>query len=55
MDGDQVKDSTSKTKENTNNKSTEPLGLTTKVALEILQRDIKRVLQEYEEDCRKNK
>ncbi|XP_076621551.1 transmembrane protein 94-like protein l(2)k05819 isoform X4 [Colletes latitarsis] len=55
MDGDQVKDNASKTTENTNNKSAEPLGLTTKSALETLQRDIKRVLQEYKEDYRKNK
>ncbi|XP_053975201.1 transmembrane protein 94 isoform X2 [Hylaeus volcanicus] len=55
MDSDQAKDNTSKTKENTNNKSAEPLGLTTKIALETLQRDIKRVLQEYEEDYRKHK
>ncbi|XP_053996554.1 transmembrane protein 94 isoform X3 [Hylaeus anthracinus] len=55
MDSDQAKDNTSKTKEKTNNKSAEPLGLTTKIALETLQRDIKRVLQEYEEDYRKHK
>ncbi|XP_076391108.1 transmembrane protein 94-like protein l(2)k05819 isoform X1 [Megachile rotundata] len=55
MDGDGVKDNTSKTSENPNNKFEEPLGLTTNVALETLQRDIKRVLQEYEEDCRRNK
>nr|XP_012144918.1 PREDICTED: uncharacterized protein KIAA0195 isoform X3 [Megachile rotundata] len=55
MDGDGVKDNTSKTSENPNNKFEEPLGLTTNIALETLQRDIKRVLQEYEEDCRRNK
>nr|XP_031837359.1 transmembrane protein 94 isoform X1 [Nomia melanderi]XP_031837360.1 transmembrane protein 94 isoform X1 [Nomia melanderi]XP_031837361.1 transmembrane protein 94 isoform X1 [Nomia melanderi]XP_031837362.1 transmembrane protein 94 isoform X1 [Nomia melanderi]XP_031837363.1 transmembrane protein 94 isoform X1 [Nomia melanderi] len=55
MVGDQAKDHSSKTSENTNNKFTESLGLTTRIALETLQRDIKRVLQEYEEDCRRNK
>ncbi|XP_076235188.1 transmembrane protein 94-like protein l(2)k05819 isoform X2 [Calliopsis andreniformis] len=55
MDGDQVKDTTLKTSENANNKPVESLGLTTRIALETLQRDIKRVLQEYEEDCKRNK
>lgn len=31
------------------------LGLTTKVALDTLHRDVGRVLQEYEEDHRRNK
>lgn len=31
------------------------LGLTTAEALEILKRDINRVVEEYEKDCRKNK
>lgn len=33
----------------------ENLGLTTGEALEILKRDINRVIEEYEKDCRKNK
>lgn len=33
----------------------ENLGLTTSQALEILQKDIKRVIEEYEKDNRKNK
>ncbi|XP_068983961.1 transmembrane protein 94 isoform X1 [Bombus flavifrons] len=55
MDGDRAKDNTSKPSENVKNKSTEPLGLSTKIALETLQRDIRRVLQEYEEEYRRNK
>ncbi|CAK9816936.1 Transmembrane protein 94 [Anthophora quadrimaculata] len=55
MDGDQAKDNTSKPTENPNNKSEEPLGLSTEIALETLECDIKRVLQEYEEDYRRNK
>lgn len=31
------------------------LGLTTTVALDTLHRDVRRVLQEYEEDRRRNK
>lgn len=33
----------------------ENLGLTTSAALQILKDDIKRVLDEFEEECRKNK
>lgn len=55
MDSDRTKDNSSKTSENLNNKPMEPLGLATRVALEILQRDIKRVLQEYEEEYKRNK
>ncbi|CAL7933066.1 unnamed protein product [Xylocopa violacea] len=55
MDGNQAKDGTSKLRENANDRSEEPLGLSTKVALETLQRDIRRVLEEYEEDFKKNK
>lgn len=55
MDGDRAKDNASKTSENPNNKFEEPLGLSTNTALETLQRDIKRVLQEYEEECKRNK
>lgn len=51
MEGDQAK----KTDENSKSEPKESLGLTTSAALEILQRDIKRVLDEYEEECRKNK
>ncbi|XP_029032729.1 transmembrane protein 94 isoform X6 [Osmia bicornis bicornis] len=55
MDSDRAKDNASKTSENPNNKFEEPLGLSTNTALETLQRDIKRVLQEYEEECKRNK
>lgn len=55
MDGDQGKDSPSKPTENINTKSAKPLGLSTRIALEILQRDVKRVLQEYEEEYKRNK
>ncbi|XP_026670235.1 transmembrane protein 94 isoform X5 [Ceratina calcarata] len=55
MDSDHAKDSTSKLSGNTNNKSEEILGLSTREALETLQRDIRRVLFEYEEECRRNK
>ncbi|XP_033214958.1 transmembrane protein 94 isoform X2 [Belonocnema kinseyi] len=51
MEGDQAK----KADENSKTEPKESLGLTTSAALEILQRDIKRVLDEYEEECRKNK
>lgn len=36
-------------------KPKEILGLTTRAALDTLHRDVKHVLQEYEEDHRKNK
>lgn len=55
MDGDQEKDTPSKPTENINTKSAKPLGLSTRIALEILQRDVKRVLQEYEEEYKRNK
>lgn len=55
MDGDQGKDTPSKPTENINTKSAKPLGLSTRIALEILQRDVKRVLQEYEEEYKRNK
>ncbi|XP_051174017.1 transmembrane protein 94 isoform X2 [Leptopilina boulardi] len=38
-----------------NMSANENLGLTTSAALQILKRDIKRVLDEFEEECRKNK
>ena len=41
--------------EKSKSESKESLGLTTSAALKILQRDIKRVLDEYEEECKKNK
>lgn len=41
--------------ENSKSGSKESLGLTTSAALQIMKRDIKRVLDEYEEECRKNK
>ncbi|KAK9307442.1 hypothetical protein QLX08_002248 [Tetragonisca angustula] len=53
MDGGRAKGS-SKPNENIN-KSEEPLGLNTKIALETLQRDVRRVLQEYEGEYRRNK
>lgn len=55
MDGDQGRENASKTSENAHNKSPRQLGLTTRVALETLQRDIKRVSQDYEEMCKRNK
>lgn len=54
MDGGRAKGS-SKPNENITNKSEEPLGLSTRIALETLQRDVKRVLQEYEEEYKRNK
>lgn len=33
----------------------ENLGLTTTESLEILQRDVKRIIEEYEKECKKNK
>jgi len=44
-----------KTDENTEAKPKETLGLNTTVALDTLHRDVRRVLQEYEEEHRKNK
>ena len=44
-----------KADENSKSEPKEILGLTTSAALELLQRDIKRVLDEYEEECRRNK
>ncbi|XP_076680617.1 transmembrane protein 94-like protein l(2)k05819 isoform X2 [Andrena cerasifolii] len=55
MDGDQGRESASKTSGNAHNKSPKQLGLTTRVALETLQRDIKRVSHDYEEMCKRNK
>lgn len=53
MEGDRL---TSKnTKEDVKAKPKEILGLSTTVALDTLHRDVERVLQEYEEDHRRNK
>lgn len=41
--------------DNVEAKPKEVLGLTTKVALDTLHRDVGRILQEYEEDRRRNK
>lgn len=54
MDGGRAKGN-SKPHENITNKSEEPLGLSTKIALKTLQRDVRRVLQEYEEEYKRNK
>lgn len=43
------------TKENVEAKRKKVLGLTTSMALDTLHRDVGRILQEYEEDYRKNK
>lgn len=56
MEGDRLigcKDT--KREENAEAKPKETLGLTTTVALDTLHRDVRRVLQEYEEDHRKTK
>lgn len=33
----------------------ENIGLTTSESLEILQRDVKRIIEEYEKECKKSK
>ncbi|XP_015590634.1 transmembrane protein 94 isoform X3 [Cephus cinctus] len=55
MEGDHCKNYIPRTEEEVKTNTKQDLGLTTATALEILHRDIKRVLDEYEEDCKKNK
>ncbi|XP_066585135.1 endoplasmic reticulum magnesium-transporting P-type ATPase isoform X2 [Prorops nasuta] len=42
-------------KDDLKNTLNETLGLSTEIALDILQRDIKHVLEEYKKDCKRNK
>ncbi|KAG7210195.1 hypothetical protein KM043_011750 [Ampulex compressa] len=55
MEGDKAKYNDPKAKADDKKDFAETLGLTTSAALETLQRDIRRVLQEYEDDYRRNK
>lgn len=55
MEGDRLTGPDRKEDENIGAKSKEILGLTTTAALDTLHRDVKRVLQEYQEDHRRNK
>lgn len=55
MEGDRLTSKNTKEDDDVKAKSKETLGLSTMVALDILYRDVERVLQEYEEDHRKNK
>lgn len=55
MEGERLTGKDAKIDENARAKPKETLGLTTTVALDTLHRDVKRVLQEYEEDHRRNK
>ncbi|KAL0110556.1 hypothetical protein PUN28_013866 [Cardiocondyla obscurior] len=55
METDRLTGKNTKSDDNAKSKLKENLGLTTKVALDTLHRDVKRVLQEYKEDRRRNK
>ncbi|EZA54621.1 transmembrane protein 94 isoform X2 [Ooceraea biroi] len=55
MEGDRLTGKDMKDAETTEARPKETLGLTTAVALDTLHRDVKRVLQEYEEEHRRNK
>lgn len=55
MEDDRLTGPDTKEDENVEAKSKKILGLTTTTALNILHRDVKRVLQEYQEDYRRNK
>ncbi|KAK2583635.1 hypothetical protein KPH14_009573 [Odynerus spinipes] len=56
MEGDETTNAAPKTNENVEDKNHKRnLGLSTTAALSILQRDIKCVLQEYEDECGRNK
>lgn len=55
MEGDRLTGKDTKEDEDVEVNPKEILGLTTTIALDTLHRDVKRVLQEYEEDHRKNK
>ncbi|XP_032688054.1 transmembrane protein 94 isoform X2 [Odontomachus brunneus] len=55
MEGDRLTSKNTKEDDDVKAKSKETLGLSTIVALDILHRDVERVLQEYQEDHRKNK
>lgn len=55
MEGDRLIGKDTKEAETAEERTKEALGLTTAVALDTLHRDVKRVLQEYEEEHRRNK
>lgn len=55
MEGDRLISKNTKKGDDIKAKPKEILGLCTTVALETLHRDVERVLQEYEEDHRRNK
>lgn len=55
MGGNQAEGDVPRVEEEPNARPKENRGLTTAMALEILHRDIGRVLDEYEDECRKNK
>lgn len=55
MEGDRLTGKDPKEDEDVETSPKDILGLTTTAALDTLHRDVKRVLQEYEEDYRRNK
>lgn len=55
MEGDRLIGKNTQEDKDIETNSKEILGLSTMVALDILHRDIKRVLQDYEEDFKRNK
>lgn len=55
MEGDRLTSKNTKESDDVRAKPKEILGLSTTVALDTLHRDVERVLQEYEEDHRRNK
>lgn len=55
MEDERLVNKDTKGNECAGDKPKEILGLTTRAALDTLHRDVKRVLQEYEEDHRRNK
>jgi hypothetical protein len=54
MEGDRLTSKNRKKTENTKARLKDILGLTTAAALNTLHRDVRRVLQEYEEEHKKN-
>jgi len=55
MEGERLTSKDTNKDEDAEAKPKEALGLTTAIALATLHRDVRRVLQEYEEDHRRNK
>lgn len=55
MESERLTGKDTKRNESAEAKPKKTLGLTTTIALDTLHRDVRRVLQEYEEDRRRNK